>query len=78
MLMVPKNELGSALLYFTGNVEYNKRIRTVASKKGVLLNQHGLYLKDKNGNKTQLLASQSEKEILDILNLPFVPPKDRK
>ncbi|RFU79226.1 dna polymerase iv, partial [Trichoderma arundinaceum] len=42
-LLVPEAELGAALIYFTGNDIFNRSIRLLASKKGMRLNQRGLY-----------------------------------
>lgn len=42
-LMVPYNEMGAALIYFTGNDIFNRSMRLLASKKGMRLNQRGLY-----------------------------------
>ena len=43
ILLVPDHELGAALLYFTGNDVFNRSIRLLARKKGMRLNQHGLW-----------------------------------
>jgi DNA polymerase IV len=43
LLLVPQEEMGAALLYFTGNNIFNRSIRLLASKKGMRLNQRGLY-----------------------------------
>ena len=37
---VPLRELGFALLYFTGSMEFNREMRRVAHTRGVMLNQH--------------------------------------
>ncbi|TLD23344.1 hypothetical protein PspLS_07488 [Pyricularia sp. CBS 133598] len=42
-LLVPETEYGAALIYFTGNDLFNRSIRLLASKKGMRLNQRGLY-----------------------------------
>lgn len=42
-LLVPFAEMGAALLYFTGNDIFNRSIRLLARKKGMRLNQHGLW-----------------------------------
>ena len=46
-------------------------MRGIAKKKGYMLNQNGLY---KNG---KLITINSEKEIYDLLGIPYVKPKDR-
>lgn len=69
---LPKNEWGSGLLYFTGSKSFNMLMRTNAKRKGLILNQHGLF--DKDGNRIHVY---SEKEIMHYLGMRFVKPKDR-
>lgn len=45
-LFVPWQQLGAAMMYFTGNNVFNRMVRQLASSKGYLLNGHGLYTKD--------------------------------
>lgn len=42
-LLVPWDEIGAALIYFTGNDIFNRSIRLLASRKGMRLNQRGLW-----------------------------------
>ncbi|CAI4216229.1 unnamed protein product [Parascedosporium putredinis] len=42
-LLVPETEMGAALIYFTGNDIFNRSMRLLASRKGMRLNQRGLY-----------------------------------
>lgn len=42
-LLVPWEEMGAALMYFTGNDIFNRSIRLLARKKGMRLNQRGLW-----------------------------------
>ena len=43
LLFVPWKERGAALIYFTGNDIFNRSLRLLASKKGMGLNQRGLF-----------------------------------
>jgi DNA polymerase/3'-5' exonuclease PolX len=61
----------SALLYFTGPMELNKSMRTIAKKLGYKLSEYGLI---KNGNKEII---NSEKDIFEILNITYLTPKER-
>lgn len=69
---VKEEEYGSALLYFTGSKEFNKRVRFEAKKKGLLLNEHGLF---RNGKK--VLKAPTEKEIVEYLGLSLPDPEHR-
>ncbi|MDI9624737.1 MAG: DNA polymerase/3'-5' exonuclease PolX [Methanothermobacter sp.] len=67
-----KEELGAALLYFTGSMEFNIELRRLARSKSMKLNEYGLY-KDK-----KRIASKTEKEIFKALELEYIPPELRE
>ncbi len=83
ILFVPWDELGAALIYFTGNDIFNRSIRLLASRKKMRLNQHGLYGDVMRGEKREritqgkLLEGRSEERIFDILGVPWRPPEHR-
>ncbi|KAL1607869.1 hypothetical protein SLS60_002807 [Paraconiothyrium brasiliense] len=83
LLLVPEEEMGAALLYFTGNDIFNRSIRLLASKKGMRLNQRGLYkdvIRGKNReklNEGSLLEGKDEKRIFEILGVPWREPTER-
>lgn len=82
-LLVPYEEMGAALIYFTGNDIFNRSIRLLANKKGMRLNQHGLWrdvIRGRNREKvTQgaLVESRSEERIFEVLGVPWRPPEHR-
>jgi DNA polymerase IV len=84
LLFVPWSELGAALIYFTGNDIFNRSMRLLASKKGMRLNQRGLYADVMRGQRRErategrLLEGQSEEKIFEILGVPWRPPEHRK
>ncbi|EJP70956.1 DNA polymerase POL4, putative [Beauveria bassiana ARSEF 2860] len=43
LLVVPETEMGGALIYFTGDDVFNRSLRLLARKRGMRLNQKGLY-----------------------------------
>ena len=82
-LIVPAEEFGAALLYFTGNDIFSRSIRLLASKKGMRLNQRGLWKdvgrgprREKTGEGT-LVEGRSEEKIFEILRVPWRPPEHR-
>ncbi|KAF1956205.1 hypothetical protein CC80DRAFT_472922 [Byssothecium circinans] len=83
LLLVPEYELGAALLYFTGNDIFNRSIRLLASKKGMRLNQRGLYKDVVRGrnrerlNEGTLVEGRDEKRIFEILGVPWREPGER-
>ncbi|KAI8800316.1 hypothetical protein BJ742DRAFT_842200 [Cladochytrium replicatum] len=83
MLMVRREELGSALIHFTGNDVFNRSIRHLASKKGMRLSQHGLFqnvVRGKNRakiNEGERIAGATEEEVFEALCVPYRPPEER-
>ncbi|KAK3382854.1 hypothetical protein B0T24DRAFT_602777 [Lasiosphaeria ovina] len=82
-LLVPESEYGAALIYFTGNDVFNRSIRLLASKKGMRLNQRGLYAEVMRGRDRarvtdgQLLEGRDERRIFDILGVKWREPWER-
>ncbi|KAK4987499.1 hypothetical protein LTR66_007580 [Elasticomyces elasticus] len=87
-LLVPEPELGAAMIYFTGNDIFNRSMRLLASKKGMRLNQRGLYKDVMRGDgrprsrgervsEGTLVAGADEKKIFEALGVPWRPPHHR-
>jgi DNA polymerase IV len=82
-LLVPEEEMGAALIYFTGNDIFNRSIRLLARKNGMRLNQRGLYKYVKRGrrgeklNEGVLVEGRSEKKIFEVLGVPWREPHER-
>lgn len=83
LLLVPEEEMGAALIYFTGNDIFNRSMRLLASKKGMRLNQKGLYkdvMRGKGREKLTegtLVEGRDEKRIFEILGVPWRRPEER-
>src|SRR5437764_4871841 len=85
--VVPHENFGAALLYFTGSKEHNVKIRGLAQKQKMTLNEWGLYKLDqyeKAKKETakpppiKAVASESEESIYVALGLSFVEPEMRE
>ena len=72
VVMLPQDEWGSGLLWFTGSKGFNVQLRYTAKKKGYTLNQHGLFAK--NGIQIPVFT---EKAILSYLGEPWISPEKR-
>ncbi|MCL4406372.1 MAG: DNA polymerase/3'-5' exonuclease PolX [Patescibacteria group bacterium] len=70
--VLPEKSYGAGLLYFTGSKEHNIRLRELAIKKGLKLNEYGLF----RGSK--MIAGKTEEEIYGALGLEYVPPEMRE
>jgi DNA polymerase (family 10) len=71
---LPEAHFGAALQYFTGSKEHNVALRQRALKKGMTLNEYGLFTLDGN----VLVASETEEEIYGKLGLAWIPPEMRE
>lgn len=85
--LVPPDHFGSALLYFTGSKDHNVKIRALAQKKGLTLNEWGLYdnaAYEKAPKQTarpphlKPLASQTEAQVYAALGLDYIEPELRE
>ena len=65
--------IGAALLYFTGPSGYNIGMRSAAKRKGLKLNEYGLFNRDTN----EYLGGATEEEIYDLLGRTYKPPEMR-
>ncbi|MEK7087410.1 MAG: DNA polymerase/3'-5' exonuclease PolX, partial [Patescibacteria group bacterium] len=69
--VVPNVSFGAALQYFTGDKRHNITLRIVAEKKGLKLNEYGLW----KGKK--LVAGKTEEEIYKTLGMATPAPEIR-
>jgi DNA polymerase (family 10) len=69
---VNPDQLGSALLYFTGSKAHNIQLRQKAMDRGWLLSEYGLFDGD------DVVASKTEADIYRALGMDFVPPTMRE
>jgi DNA polymerase (family 10) len=66
---------GAGLQYFTGSKDHNIRLRAMAQKRGLKLNEYGLF---REGEPEELVAARTEEEIYGALELPFIEPELRE
>lgn len=71
--VVPPASWGAALLYFTGSKEHNVRLRGIALRKKLLLNEYGLYQAGEE-EEGEPIASKTEEEIYAALGMTWIPP----
>ncbi len=65
---------GAAMIYFTGSKAHNVRIREMAVRAGLKLNEYGLF----DAKSGVLLAAETEEQVYQRLGLPFVEPTLRE
>lgn len=72
--VVPQNEYGPALLYFTGSKEFSILLRKRAQQMGYTLNEYGLT--PQKGKK--VITGKSEEAMFKALKLAYIPPELRE
>ena len=63
---------GAALQYDTGNKDHNIHLRTMAEKRGLKLNEYGIFRDDTK------VAGETEESVYSTLGLPWIPPEMRE
>ena len=69
---VPNESFGAALQYFTGSQQHNVVLRGMAKRRGLRLNEWGVYQDD------QAIAGATEADVYAALDLPEFPPELRE
>lgn len=72
--VVEKESYGAALAYFTGSKAHNIRIREMAMKRGLKINEYGIFRESDN----RKIGGEDESDVYRILGLPFIPPELRE
>jgi DNA polymerase (family 10) len=65
---------GAALAYFTGSKQHNIRVREMGMKRGLKINEYGIF-REKSGRR---IAGATEEEVYDAIGLPWIPPELRE
>lgn len=75
--VVAPRSFGAALQYFTGSKDHNVAVREIALKKGLTVNEYGVFrLTDKKHEKP--IAGKTEAEVYKALGMAFIPPELRE
>ncbi|MFH0826305.1 MAG: DNA polymerase/3'-5' exonuclease PolX [Candidatus Omnitrophota bacterium] len=70
--VVEPKSFGAALLYFTGSKNFNIKLRQLAIRKNLKVNEYGIF------RKHSFVAGRTEEEIFKKLNLEYVEPEMRE
>lgn len=70
--VVPEASYGAALHYFTGSKEHNIAVRTRGIKRGLKVNEYGVFKGPKR------VAGRTEAEVLKAVGLRYIPPELRE
>jgi DNA polymerase (family 10) len=79
---------GAALQYFTGSKEHNVRLREIAVRRGLRINEYGVYdvaavpapdpAGDAAGRAGRRIGGATEEEVYAAVGLPWIPPEIRE
>jgi len=70
--VVSERSYGAALHYFTGSKAHNIAVRRLGQKKGLKINEYGIF----KGGK--YVGGRREEEVFGAVGLPFIPPELRE
>lgn len=70
--VVAQESYGAALHYFTGSKAHNIAIRRMAQKRGLKINEYGVFRGDER------IAGNDEASVYKSVGLPFIPPELRE
>ena len=70
--VVEQKSFGASLVYFTGSKDFNIKLRQLAIKKGLKINEYGVFRKDR------YIGGATEEEVFAALGLPFIEPELRE
>lgn len=74
LLVVTPEQYWSALHHFTGSKEHNVRLREIAHKQGLKINEFGVFERESE----KPLPVTGEEDIYTHLGLPYMPPEIRE
>lgn len=69
--VLPEESYGAALIAWTGNKQHNIHLRTIAKRKGYMLDDFGLFKGTKN------IGGETEEEVYRMLGLDWIAPELR-
>lgn len=72
--VVEEESYGAARVYFTGSKAHNIRLREMAMRAGMKINEYGIFRE--SGNKK--LGGRDEEDVYRLLGLPYIEPELRE
>jgi len=70
--VVDDSSYGASLMYFTGSKEHNIKLRQIAIKKGLKLNEYGIFKGEKR------ITGKTEGQMYKIIGLQYIEPELRE
>jgi DNA polymerase (family 10) len=73
--VIPRENFGAALHYFTGAQQHNIYLRARGNRLGLKISEHGVFARK---DERLLWAGETEEEIFAAVGLAFIPPELRE
>ena len=70
--VVEEKSFGAALIYFTGSKNFNIKIRQLAIKNGLKVNEYGVFKGER------FVCGKTEEEVFKIIGMPYIEPELRE
>ena len=70
---IEEHQFGAALLYFTGSKSHNVKMRQIALRRGLKLNEYGIFGKDGS-----VKAAETEEKMYRALGMDYIAPELRE
>ncbi len=74
--VVEEKSFGAALVYFTGSKNFNIKLRRLALKKDLKINEYGVF--SVKGKTEKYLTGKTEEEIFNLLGMDYIVPELRE
>lgn len=74
---IKQESFGPAMLYFTGSGDFNVNMRSYARKKGIKINEYGVFKVEEDGLESRINSISTEADIFEYLGQPYINPEDR-
>lgn len=80
--VVAPESFGAALQYFTGSKQHNVKLRDLAVRKKIKLNEYGVFrvldAHQSGADREERIGGRLEEEMYEALGLPMMPPEIRE
>ncbi len=70
--IVPEESFGAALHYFTGSKEHNVAVRTLGMKKGLRINEYGVFREEEG--EGERIGGALEEDVFAAVGIPWISP----
>ncbi len=75
--IIPRDSFGAALHYFSGSKEHNVAVRTLGVKKGLKINEYGVFSEGEGGGggpEGEKIGGSEETDVFESVGLPWISP----